>query len=113
MPTTRTKAQLAMTREDHQALGGDLPILRPYPGRTLEEVLSANCGLEHFISEQIRSSRESHLAALAGNGREVESMKNFLEEFLIPNITYLRSIGKLPKKFENLDLEKEFAFPTK
>ena len=109
-----TKAQLAMTDEDHRIEGHDPPpMLRDNPGVTLEQVLTASHGLTNFIEHQMRDTTESYESALRGNGPDERFLKIMLAVFLGPNITYLRRIGKLPNKFHDLDLATKFSLPKK
>ena len=110
----REKAQLAMTSEDYVAQGNEPPqIVKLFPGRTLEEVLSASGGLSYLLDDHLRAAGESHVAAISGNGKEAQYLKEFLDEFLIPNFAYLREIGKLPEEYKDFYPEKEFPLPHK
>lgn len=103
------KSQLAKTDDDHINEGHVPPIvLRDNPGLTLQLVLFRCKGLNHFLREQIRATKESYEDALNGNGHGKKAVHAMLDEFLCPNIDYLREIEALPEEFKNFFPRKEF-----
>ena len=112
--TTRSKAQLAMTAEDHEQQGHvPPPILKDNPCTTLEQVLTASHGLTDFIGHQVCDTKESYESAIRGNGSDKKFLCVMLDYFLGPNIAYLREIGRFPQEFADLDPHTRFAIPAK
>jgi hypothetical protein len=107
------KAGLEMTADDHWAIGSTPhQVLRDNPGKTLLETMSEE-SFRDFIFGQVESVEESHRGALTGNPLEIKLLKVLLEGMLIPNIEYLREIGRLPQELEGLDPQTKFALPAK
>ena len=45
-----------------------------------------------------------------GDATKRELLKMIRDKFLLPNICYLKEIGRLPEEFVSVDFEQEFAF---
>lgn len=107
------EAGLEQTLEDHLAIGSTpLKVLEDNPGKTLAETMD-DAALKEFIMEQVAAVRVSHSAALSGDPVDIKIFKIQFEQFLAPNILYLRKIGRLPSGLADLDLVKEFSLPIK
>ena len=108
----RKKANLERTLEDHIALGSTPPkLLRDNPGKTHAELLSDD-ELQKWMVDEVAMIAEVHHGATAGDEQEKKALALGLRAYLIPNLAYLREIGRLPKEFEDLDPLTKFALPT-
>lgn len=106
---SRNKANLEMTANDHLAIGSTPSrILKENPGKTLAETMDDQ-EIQRFILDEINTVSEMHEEAKDGKEVAINVFKVVLDEFLIPNIQYLRSIGRLPKEFTDLDPATKFA----
>ena len=107
-----TKSGLSKSMRDHERVGssgsGGEAILRD-PDKsegenmTDEEILT-------FITKRISDVREQHERTLK-DPSEKRFLKMFLEDWLIPDIAYLRHVNRLPEEFKDFDPTKEFAIP--
>ena len=106
---SRQKAGLAMTAEDHLAMGSTpLQVLIDNPGKTWIETMS-DAELREFIMKQVADTTEQYERAKTGDKFESRVLEIQLSNFLAPNIAYLREIGRLPTELADLDPAKKFA----
>ena len=111
--TMRTKANLEMTFEDYAAAGSsEIKEFNGVRGKPLHEMYD-DAQLLQFVRDEVQHVEYMHKKVLDGD----EAAKQILVEvllrgFLIPNINYLRRIGRLPAEFADLDPAAKFALPT-
>jgi hypothetical protein len=103
------KAYLAMTAEDHRAIGSTpFQILTDNPGKTWAETMNDEELALHVLKE-VTSVTEVYEKAKNGDSREAQILKIIRDGYLVPNIAYLRSIGRLPAEFKDMDAAAKFA----
>jgi hypothetical protein len=112
-PAYKKKAGLEMTAQDHLDIGSTpLKVLVDNPGKTYLETMTED-QLRAFIFDQVSGVEETHEGALKGDPMETKILRLLLRGFLVPNIEYLRRIGRLPKELKGLNPKKKFAIPRK
>ena len=104
------KAHLARTAADHRAIGSTVSkiLSGKNEGKTLLEAMNDD-ELREFIQAEIDSVAYMYKEAQGGNPRTIEFFKLTRDEFLLPNLAYLREMGQLPAEFEGFDPETEFV----
>ena len=106
------KSGLAQSMKDHERVGssgsGEGAILRD-PNKSMGENMTDE-EIKAFITKRIADIREQHQRTLA-DPSEKRFLKTFLEDWLIPDMAYLRHVGRLPEDLQDFDPEKEFAIP--
>ena len=105
----RDRANLEMTLEDHIGVGSTPPhALVENPGKTLAETMGEDA-LRVFILTEINIARRVHADVMNGEKNKENVLKTVRDDFLLPNIRYLRRIGRLPEEFKDTDFEQELA----
>ena len=106
------KAQLAMTAADHAAVQSGAPsVLEENPGKTLLETMDEE-GLRGYIRAAIDGVRWAHTQVTGPDPEKRWLLGLLLNQYLLPDMEYLRSLGRLPEEFKDLDPKKEFALPA-
>ncbi len=104
-------ASLAMTAADHRRVGSTpVQILSDNPDKKLHETMDEQ-QLRSFIAVEVMAFVGQYQRALGGNAREAKTLKSQLENYLAPNIAYLKEIGRLPEELEGFDPQVAFALP--
>jgi hypothetical protein len=57
----------------------------------------------------VKVARQTHQEIKDGETFKVKMFKNIRDKFLLPNIAYLKEIGRLPEEFDGIDFEQELA----
>jgi hypothetical protein len=105
-------AGLAMTAEDHKARGSTPPqVLIDNPGKKLHETMDEK-ELRYFMADQYMVVTAQHRRALGGDPREIQILGTVRDGFLVPNLIYLKEIGRLPEELEDIDPTTAFALPS-
>lgn len=103
------KAGLEMTAIDHDYVGSTPPhVLVANPGKTLAETMDDDA-IQEFVSKEINIARRVHADVMNGERNKEDVLKTVRDSFLLPNINYLRRIGRLPEEFKDTDFEQELA----
>lgn len=107
--TKRSVSRLAMTAEDHLAIGSTpSKDLSDNPGKKFHELLNDEA-LRNFIANEVMTLAVQHQRALSGDPREVKLLEVQLNGFFAPNIAYLKEIGRIPEELRDFDPETAFA----
>jgi hypothetical protein len=110
---TKSTAGLSMTAADHRAIGSTpSEQLAANPDQQCHELMSDE-ELRGYLAGQIMSTMLRRSKALSGDHREVERFNKYLETCLMPNLAYLKSIGRLPEILEHFDAATAFALPER
>jgi hypothetical protein len=90
-------SKLAMTLQMHIDSGSSAryKILEDNPGKTMGEVMDESA-LRKYMMDQIAQVEQVHAEAQKGDAMDIKTLQNVLKNFLIPDIEYLRQIGRLP-----------------
>lgn len=101
----RLKSGLAMSAEDHWAIGSTPPnlILLEDPRKSFFELLGPE-GVKAYILDQVNAAREMHALALAGQRWAIQGLPTILK-MLWKNLLFLRRKKKLPPELEGLKLK--------
>jgi hypothetical protein len=106
-------SQFAMALKDHQREHSTPPdYLVENPDKKWHESFDDQ-QLRNKVAESIMLVLVQHQKVLSGNEREVKDLTNQLNDFLLPDLKYLREIGRLPWGLEDFDPVKAFALPAK
>lgn len=105
------KAKLAMTDEDHRSIGSTLsPALKANPGKTLAETMN-DLELHSFLRAEFDGVNEVFAGVKAGT-LPLRALETVRDSFFLPNIQYLKEIGRLPAEFADIDFAKEFTYES-
>lgn len=101
-----------MSMKDHEAMGssgsGEATILRD-PNKSMGENMT-NDEIQAFITKRIADVRDQHKRTLE-DPSEARFLKTFLNDWLIPDIEYLRHVGRLPDELKDFNPAEEFKIP--
>lgn len=103
---------LAQSHEDHVRMGSSgsgSPFGLRDPSKPEGENMNDD-EIREFITKRISDVREQHQRTLADSS-EKRFLDMFMNNNLIPDIEYLRHVGRLPKELESFDPVKEFHIP--
>lgn len=101
---------LGLTCDDHKDLGSTPEqILKENPGKTLGELLSHK-EIEDYLDQEIKGAEESkkRLGENDDGATDKTIIINALRDFkgnFMRDLNYLRSIGKLPEKYQSFNSE--------
>ena len=108
-----SKANLAMTAQDHRAIGSTPPLaLKDNPHSTLAETMTDEA-LRAFVQNEVAAAAEMYAEAAQGDARMITSCVAIRDGVLGRNFGYLRDIGRLPPEFADFDPRLRFALPKK
>lgn len=82
-------------------------VLQKHPGMTLADTMT-DADLLQFLDEEIQVARRAHDKVIAGDEKP-EILRVTLEEFLLPNVAYLKQIRRLPLRYQGIDFARELA----
>ncbi len=98
--------------KDHEAVGssgsGEATIMRD-PNKSMGENMTDD-EIRAFITKRINDVREQHKRTLE-DPSEARFLKIYLDDWLIPDIAYLRHVERLPEELKDFNPAEEFKIP--
>jgi len=102
------RARLEKTLEDHKKLGSSPDtVLIQNPGKAYAETMTDE-ELKAYIIKEVADVREQYELAKTGDKIALHTLRITMG-MLLPNLEYLRRVGRLPEELSGFDPEKEFA----